>query len=62
MGEKAQVWLDRGVRLVWVVWPEGRAIDVWTRDAAAPHTLRGADHLDGDDVVPGFRLPLAEIW
>jgi Uma2 family endonuclease len=62
MGEKAQLWLNRGVRLVWVVWPERRAIDVWTLGAAAPNTLRDADYLDGGDVVPGFRLALAEIW
>jgi Uma2 family endonuclease len=62
MGGKAQVWLDRGVGLVWVVWPERRAIDVWTRGAASPEVLRDADHLDGGDVVPGFRLPITEIW
>ncbi len=62
MGEKAQVWLDRGVRLVLVVWPERRAIDTWTLDATTPRTLRDADFLDGGDVVPGFRLLLSETW
>lgn len=62
MGEKARVWLDRGARMVWVVWPEHRAIDVWARGASTPRTLRDADALDGGDVVPGFRLPLAAIW
>ena len=62
MGEKAQVWLNRGVRLVWIVWPERRDIDVWALGAAEPHTLRDADALDGGDVIPGFRLPLAELW
>jgi hypothetical protein len=62
MGEKARLWLKRGVRLVWVVWSERRAIDVWTAGAAAPRTLRDDSTLDGDIVVPGFRLPLADIW
>jgi Uma2 family endonuclease len=62
MGEKAQLWLDRGVRLGWVVWPERQAIDVWTLGIAALRTLRDSDYLDGGDVVPGFRLPLTEIW
>ncbi|HVC82579.1 MAG TPA: Uma2 family endonuclease [Chloroflexota bacterium] len=62
IGEKARLWLDRGVRQVWVVWPERRAIDIWTAGAAAPHTPRDAASLDGGDIVPGFRLPLAEIW
>ncbi len=62
MGEKARLWLDRGVRLVWGVWPARRAIDIWTPGAAAPHTLHDGSYLAGDDVVPGFRLPLAELW
>jgi Uma2 family endonuclease len=62
MGEKAQLWLDRGVRLVWVVWPARRAIDIWTPDAGAPRTLHDGNYLTGGDVVPGFRLPLADIW
>ncbi|MGH2343856.1 MAG: hypothetical protein ACRDG4_01425 [Chloroflexota bacterium] len=37
-------------------------IDIWTPDAASPRTLRDADYLDGGDVVPGFRLALAELW
>ena len=62
MGEKARLWLDRGVRLVWVVWPERRAIDVWVSGAEAPRTLRDSDQLDGGDLVPGFRLALDTIW
>ena len=62
MGDKAQVWLDRGARLVWVVWPESHAIDVWTPGDAGPRTMGHGDHLDGADIVPGFRLPLTEIW
>jgi Uma2 family endonuclease len=62
MGEKAQLWLDRGVRQVWIIWPERRVGDIWTRGAAAPRTLRDADSLDGGDIVPGFRLALADLW
>ncbi len=62
MGEKAQVWLDRGVRLVWIIWPERRTVDVWAPGATAPRTLRDADALDGGAVVPGFRLPIATLW
>jgi hypothetical protein len=34
---------------------------VWTPDRAA-RTLRGDDALDGADVIPGFRLPLPELF
>ena len=50
------------MRLVWVVWPERRELDAWTPGAQTPRTLRGADVLDAGDVVPGFRLPLNEVW
>jgi hypothetical protein len=37
------------------MWPERRTVDVWTSSAEAPQTLRDADHLDGGEVLPGFR-------
>ena len=62
MGEKAMPWLDRGVHLVWVVWPERHAIDIWMAGDAIPRTLGDTDFLDGGEVVPGFRLALTDLW
>jgi len=61
MGEKARRWMDRGVRLAWVVWPRRREIDVWRPGNATAPTLTAADALDGDDVVPGFSTPVAQV-
>jgi len=61
MAIKAQRWLERGVRLVWVVWPRRREIDVWEPGAAAPRTLTAADTLNGGSVVPGFGIPVARV-
>lgn len=36
MDDKARQWLERGVPLVWVVWPARRRIDEWRRGAGAP--------------------------
>ncbi len=58
---KAQRWLERGARLVWVVWPRRRAIDVWEPGAVVPRTLTAADTLDGGSVVPGFGIPVARV-
>lgn len=57
---KALAWLDAGVRLVWVVDPQNRTVTVYRQDGVA--VLRGGDVLDGEDVLPGFALPLEELW
>jgi Uma2 family endonuclease len=66
MGEKAQRHLDAGVRLVWIIWPKRREVDVWQSDAAGvPQlmtTLKRGDALDGLDVLPGFTYPLADLF
>ena len=56
MAEKARQYLAAGTRLIWVIWPRYRQVDVWhPGDAAVPsRTLMGDDRLDGEDVVPGF--------
>ena len=61
MSEKARRWLDRGARLVWVVWPRRREIDVWRAGDAQPRVLTASDTLDGGDVVPGFGVPVAQV-
>ena len=62
LGAKARTWLERGVLLVWVVWPDPRSVDVWLPGQDKPLTARGNDILNGYDVVPGFLLPLPAIW
>lgn len=61
LADKARRWLDRGVRLVWVVWPDRRELDIWTPAAEEPRILQEDDILDGDDVVPGFRIQLGQL-
>jgi len=58
--DKVQMWLDAGVRLVWVVFPAQRVVEVW-RPGQAERALRAGDTLDGEDVVPGFSVPAREI-
>ncbi len=72
MAAKAARYLHGGTRLVWVVWPHARTVDVWRPDDLRPRpedmrpsaTLRAAsgDALEGEDVVPGFSHPLADIF
>ena len=59
--EKIAMWLDLGVSMALVVRPAERAVVVH-RPGAPAVTLTGDDALDGGDVLPGFRLPLGEIF
>jgi Uma2 family endonuclease len=59
--EKVAAWLAAGTSLVWVVNPRSRAVTVH-RPGRPPRTLLESETLDGEDVVPGFRLPVAEIF
>ncbi|MGH2516307.1 MAG: Uma2 family endonuclease [Ktedonobacterales bacterium] len=63
MAAKARLWLRAGVRLVWVVWPGQRQVDVWRPGAdEAMATLNETDMLDGQEVVPGFTLPVGRAF
>jgi Uma2 family endonuclease len=61
VASKATTWLDAGVRLVWVVDPQARLAAVH-RPGGTVTVLREDGVLDGEDVLPGFRLPLSELF
>ena len=44
----------------WVIDPEKRSVAVYT--AAGAEVLDAGDTLDGGDVVPGFSLPVADLF
>lgn len=58
--EKAKQNLALGVPLVWGIHPRHRAVTVRRlgRKARVP---RDGDVIDGEEILPGFRLPVAEI-
>jgi Uma2 family endonuclease len=58
---KVAHYLAAGVRLLWYVDPRRQTITIY-RPAHEPRTLGIGDELDGEDVLPGFRLPLAEVF
>ncbi len=59
--EKALMWLDYGVRLVWVAHPGARTVGVYAPDGSVL-TLTEDDSLDGGDVLPGFVCPVRDIF
>ena len=61
VNDKALMWLRYGVRIVWVVRPEERLIDVH-RDGHPVATLAESESLDGLDVLPGFSCLVREVF
>ena len=59
--DEALMWRHNGVRLVWVVYPDTRTIDVYAEDRPVT-ALTADDALDGQDVLPGFTCPVSEIF
>jgi Uma2 family endonuclease len=59
--EKIEEYLTAGVRLVWVINPDLRTLAVHRPDRSG-EILRNGDEIDGEDVLPGFRCRLSEIF
>jgi Uma2 family endonuclease len=59
--EKIEKYQTAGVPLVWLVVPRRRTVMVYAT-GQEPRTLTEADTLDGGNVVPGFQMPVAEMF
>ena len=63
MIERANMWLSSGVRLVWIIWPQSKQVEVWQPVTGTPTAILSvADTLDGLDVLPGFTCPIAHLF
>jgi Uma2 family endonuclease len=61
VNEKVQEYLRARVQLVWVVDPEARIVQVH-RLRGQGTILRENDELEGEDVLPGFRCRVADLF
>ena len=59
--QKVRDYLEAGARLVWVVAPQAKAVTVYRADGSA-RLLREQEHLEGEDLLPGLAIPLAEVF
>jgi Uma2 family endonuclease len=57
---KATDYLAAGVRMVWIVLPDKRRVDVYTQEDNLQYGVDGM--ITGGDVLPGFTLKVAEIF
>lgn len=61
VSEKRRDWLAAGAKLVWVIDPEDRTIHAYRADGSVM-LIHETDVLTGEPVLPGFALPVAELF
>jgi Uma2 family endonuclease len=59
--QKVRDYLEGGARLIWIIAPQAKTVTVYRADGSA-RLLRENDSLEGEDVLPGLRIPLAELF
>lgn len=61
MDDKVAAYLEAGTSLIWVVRPKRRQVRVYTPDGLI--RILGADDVpDGGNVLPGFSLPVVDVF
>ena len=60
MRKKAIYYLENGTKVVWLVDTQRQKIEIYTLDDT--EILASDDTLTGGDLLPGFKLPVRDIW
>jgi Uma2 family endonuclease len=61
--EKIELYLEHKTELVWVVYPSSERVDVYrAADKAHVEVVKLDGVLDGENVLPGFKLSVQEIF
>lgn len=58
---KVYLYLEAGVQLVWIIYPDTRAVHVYNQDQPL-RIFTEVDTLEGEDVLPGFTLPVRGLF
>ena len=61
MNEKIDGYLQAGIKAVWRVEPAFSLVTVFRPDRE-PESFNLQDEIDGEPDLPGFRVPVAEIF
>ena len=59
--DKVKEFLEAGTRIVWLINPRRKSITIFRNDNSIT-ALRTTDTLSGEDVIPGFSLPVTEVF
>jgi Uma2 family endonuclease len=61
--EKVIQYLKSYVRLIWIVHPVSQTVQVYRlKDGLKSEILIGDEELDGEDVIPGFKLKVKKLF
>jgi len=60
--DKIVEYFENGARLIWVINPRQQYILVYRSAQAPDRLLKSADTLNGEDVIPVFSLPVADLF
>ncbi|MCU0542835.1 MAG: Uma2 family endonuclease [Oscillatoriaceae cyanobacterium Prado104] len=55
-------YFENGAHLVWVIQPKQKYILVYRSAEEPDRLLKSVDSLDGEEIVPGFTLPVADLF
>ena len=61
MREKADYYLANGTRIVWLIYPHERLVEVFCPNVDS-EILNESHMLNGEDVLPGFMLAISELF
>lgn len=59
--DKIVEYFDNDTRLVWVIHPDEKYVLIY-HSSEPDRFLRPADHLDGEEIVPGFSMAVSELF
>jgi Uma2 family endonuclease len=60
--DKLVEYFENGTRLAWIIHPSEHYVLVYRSSQEPDRLLKSTDFLDGEDVIPGFTLPVAELF
>lgn len=62
MHDKLVEYFDNGTRLAWMIHPSEHYVLVYRSAQEPDRLLKSVDALEGEDVIPGFSLPVADLF
>ena len=60
--DKLVEYFENGTRLAWVIHPKENYLLVYRSAQEPDRLLKSSDCLEGEEIVPGFSLPIAELF